>query len=136
MPGVQQLRDKFEQEYVLGVSQIDQIHHEFVDLLAETLNSAGDDFKRMFQRLWEHTQLHFFEEEARMAAFSFAGQDAHKADHDRILKKMEELSALVAAGDHATALDWLASDLPDWFDKHTRTMDGAAVARVLQCEAS
>ena len=135
MPDAQQLRDTFEQQYQLGIPQLDKIHGEFVTLLNDTLTSVDSDFGRHLQRLYEHTQLHFFEEEARMTAFGFDGLQAHQDDHNRILQKLEALSASVAAGDLDSARSWLNKELPNWFDGHTRNMDGAAVAWVLEHSA-
>ncbi|WP_221798105.1 bacteriohemerythrin [Oceanobacter mangrovi] len=126
MLDAKQLRDAFEKDYQLGLPQLDKIHEEFVTLLLETINSSADAFIRNFQRLFEHTQLHFFEEEARMAAFEFAGFAEHSADHALLLQVLEQMNEAVAKGETDTAKAWLNEQLPEWFDRHTRTMDSAA----------
>lgn len=135
MTDARQLCDRFEQDYLLGNEQVDHIHREFIDLLATALASSGNEFAASFNRLFEHTMLHFFEEEARMEAFSCPTLDEHRNDHQRILGEMDRFNQSVAAGRSTMARAWLNDGLSDWFDLHVRTMDSAAVAWVMQAMA-
>ncbi|MGB1091956.1 MAG: bacteriohemerythrin [Oceanobacter sp.] len=132
MPDFKQIQDTFEGQYVIGDTVMDEVHEEFVVLGLLAQNAKGQAFADAFKRLFEHTQQHFADEEARMQATGYPAYGEHRADHQRILGDMDRFNQRIQAGRSAMARSWLNDSLPNWFDVHAKTMDSSLSAHLNQ----
>lgn len=129
MPNPQDLLRAFD-TYLLGDEAMDHTHRAFVVLCCDTNQSVGAEFAQKFQALFEHTQAHFSDEEARMQESQFSAYAEHRADHQRILGDMNRFNQRIQAGRASMAKAWLNEGLPTWFDVHAKTMDSALAAHL------
>jgi len=130
MLDAKQLIANFDAFYKTGVSQMDRVHEEFLHLLVTAANSAEESFHHHMAVLFEHCQLHFFEEEASMAAFQAPEYDHHCREHKAILEVMQGHCDGAAEGRIEHARQWLKQDFIRWFDQHTRSWDSLAAEHV------
>lgn len=113
-----------DSRFTLGVAEMDATHREFV-ALADALQGASDEaFPELFERLREHTRVHFEHEGTLMKACRFPAIGEHTGEHLRVLGELAHIGRSVAAGRLATARAY-AKGLPDWFAAHLATMDAA-----------
>lgn len=114
---------------VLNLPQLDDTHHEMVDLLneLEAVLATGTDPLPTFQRLLDHTTEHFGMEERWMAATGFAPENCHSSQHKMVLNVLHEVVR------HATELQDLepmrivVDELAKWLPAHAEMMDAALV---------
>ncbi|SEG84470.1 hemerythrin domain-containing protein [Marinobacterium lutimaris] len=129
-----EMLSQFENCYQLGDASMDKTHQESLRHCHETAASSGPQFAIAFQRLLDHTQAHFDEEEQRMLATRHGSYKEHRADHQRILGDMTRFNERVQAGRGMMAKAWLTDSLLAWFDIHAKTMD-SALASDLKADA-
>lgn len=111
--------------YDLGVEEMDGNHREFLALL-EALRDAGDeDFIFLFQKLVDHTRLHFAEEGRLMRLCKFPALAEHEGEHFRVLGDLMQFNRSVKRGRLPLARAYARSGLNEWFDLHLATMDQA-----------
>lgn len=132
MASTPEILQHFANTYTLGEDSMDHTHREFLELCLATSQARGEAFGHTFQRLFQHTQAHFADEEARMQASRFPAYQEHRADHQRILGDMDRFCQRALAGRATMARAWLDDSLPTWFDNHARTMDSALAAHLNQ----
>lgn len=113
---------EWKESFDLGVSRMDDTHHEFVDLYNAMAEAGSDGFLEALDRFIEHTVSHFEQENRWMEKVGFPA--CHKSEHDRVLAVMREVRGLVAAGDKFLGKQ-LVEELPAWFDNHATGMDAA-----------
>jgi hemerythrin len=74
-----------------------------------------------------HTREHFLREEQLMRESGFSGYPLHKAEHHRVLAEMDqEARAFRESQDGKRLARYLLEVVPEWYVRHTRTMDVAA----------
>jgi hemerythrin len=82
------------------------------------------------------TREHFLREESMMREARFPAYPVHKAEHDRVLAEMDaEARAFRAAGDTERLARYVGERLPQWLERHVRTMD-AVTARFVASSAA
>lgn len=72
----------------------------------------------------EHNRAHFGREEDAMLQHAFPPYPVHKAEHDRVLAMLAELTAAAASGaaeDHLR--NAIERDIPSWLVQHVESMD-------------
>lgn len=126
------LIDEFESRFRLGVPAMDRAHLELVDLLNRMDQATDANFVYLFSDLIHHTRAHFATEEVLMRATSFSGGEPHRDEHARVLEEMERLGARLRHGRLALARAYVREQLPTWFERHARLMDGP-LAEHLRC---
>jgi diguanylate cyclase (GGDEF)-like protein/hemerythrin-like metal-binding protein len=111
-------------KYRIGTEAVDTQHEELVarmNSLWEALQ-ARQDHASLSRGLTEMTRLlerHFATEDAHMAAYPYAGSEAHRADHERALKTARSLAAHVDEQSLALGIRFLY----DWLLSHIRSYD-------------
>lgn len=108
----------------VGLAPMDDIHHEFVDLLAELARADDGTFLHKLDALAEHTLLHFAQEMIWMVESEFPPVNCHDDEHKKVLQVVNDVRQRVASGDVALGRV-LARELLPWFDNHAATMDSA-----------
>jgi hemerythrin-like metal-binding protein len=106
----------------LSMPVMDDIHREFVDLLAAVQASSDAQLLSRWQTLIDHTDDHFGREDRWMEATGFAPGSCHMTQHAVVLKVLREGAALGAQGDLAPIRE-MAHELTIWFPQHAATMD-------------
>jgi hemerythrin len=110
--------------FPLGFAPMDDIHEEFVDLVAALARAADDAVVPAIDALVDHARRHFGEEERWMAATEFPARACHADEHAAVLCSIEGVRNRVAKGGHQAARR-LADALAEWFPGHADYMDAA-----------
>jgi len=84
----------------------------------------------LFQKLHEHTELHFDRENQLMIQFSYPGAIEHKGEHQRVLGEFSQFRTRVNKGMITFGRSFVRERLPQWFGLHVTTMDSALVAHI------
>lgn len=107
----------------LGHEVMDRTHEEFVERL-QALQVAPDEALRPALRtLIEHTEAHFGQEDAWMAATGFAPDNCHQRQHAMVLELMRQVEQ--QAAQDLSLVRRLADELALWFPQHAQMMDAA-----------
>ncbi|MBD9584884.1 MULTISPECIES: hemerythrin domain-containing protein [Delftia] len=108
----------------LELPAMDEVHQEFVLLLAEV--EAADDAQlcARWDELIAHTQVHFDQEDRWMQSTRFTSTNCHSLQHKVVLQVMREGASKAADGDLAVIRS-MAGELAAWFVHHAQTMDAA-----------
>lgn len=109
--------------YLLGISEMDDTHGEFLTLLDRLQTADKTTFPTAFEDLLKHTSLHFENENELMMKTAFPAISEHRGEHNRVLRQFEEMAGLVRQGRIQMAKAFVNELLPDWFDLHLKTMD-------------
>lgn len=113
---------ELKQEHVLGLAPMDDIHREFMQLLARLDDATAPAALPVLDELVAHTEAHFAQEDVWMEASDFPPLHCHRGEHERVLEVLREVRRLAAAGD-AGIVRTLVRELPVWFEHHASTMD-------------
>ncbi len=119
---------------------MNQDHAEEARLLEE-LGAALDDLRGgkagvelvlvRLALLAIQTRQNFLREESAMRVARYPAYDAHKAEHDRVLREMDaEAHRFRTSGDRERLRRYLVESLPSWFEEHIPAMDLAAARYV------
>jgi len=110
--------------YLLGLTQMDEHHREFVDTLNALANAQGAELPQVLARFISATEAHFQDENTLMLNNDFPPRDCHISEHQAVLDTLYEARALVAAG-RTDFLPGMVSALMDWFPGHADYLDSA-----------
>ncbi len=114
----------WNEQYSLGVAEMDATHREFVEQADALLAASDEAFPEIFARLHEHTRQHFEHEGTLMKACRFPAIGEHTSEHLRVLGELAHFSRGVEAGRLGMARAYVQG-LPSWFATHLATMDSA-----------
>ena len=105
----------------LELPEMDETHHEFVDLLAAVQRAGDHDIVAAWHDLVVHTTRHFAQEDRWMRDTRFASANCHSTQHAVVLQVMQEGER---TGQPAV-IRTMAGELATWLPQHTQTMDAA-----------
>ena len=108
----------------LDMPLMDTTHQEFVDLLAQVVQSPDDTLLGLWAALIRHTDDHFGREDQWMQDTGFAAGNCHATQHKIILQVMREGEARGHGGDLAVVRQ-MARELGLWFPQHAQSMDAS-----------
>lgn len=114
----------------LGNDEIDRTHHEFIVLVNSLATANKMEFSNTFQKLFDHTRIHFAHEMELMESSKFPAISEHHADHQRILGELERFNGKIKNGQLTFARAYITEKLPEWFRIHVSMMDSALVAHL------
>lgn len=120
----------FEQDFLLGIDDMDRTHREFIELLVNAKAADKSLFPTRFRELRDHTREHFAHEERLMRECGFPAVAEHTSEHQRVLGEMDRFLARAEAGTAALARAWLNEQVPEWFRGHLLSMDSALAAHL------
>ncbi len=106
----------------LGFGAMDATHREFVERVDELMKADDAGVPRALDALAEHLRSHFAEEREWMKSTGFPSAACHLDEHEAVLRSVNEVQSLVAAGELRVARA-LAFELTRWFPQHTDAMD-------------
>lgn len=117
---------QWDDQLHLDLPQLDTIHREFVDLLAQTEQTPDGELLALWQDIITHTEEHFGLEDRWMLAAGFAPENCHMHQHKAVLDVLHEGAKRAQAGD-LPLLRSIVPELASWFINHAKTMDAALV---------
>jgi len=114
-------------EYSVGVAALDDDHKKLLNLINQFQTAVhyntGEKFEsEALMELVEYTKTHFKREEDLMEQNGYESFDAHKAEHEKMIGKVEEHLANYEAKGHR-ALPETAKFLTDWLINHINGTD-------------
>jgi len=118
---------EWKPEYSVGIGSIDQQHRKLVGLINQLATavdySTGKEFEQeALNELVDYTKTHFSYEEGLMETNGYPDFAAHKAQHQEMIRKVEEVLAEYAK-DPDTAMNNAKVYLQDWLIKHINGTD-------------
>ena len=114
-------------EYSVGINSIDQQHKKLVNLINQLQTavdySTGEDFEReALKELVDYTKTHFSYEEGLMEQNGYPDFAPHKAQHEKMIKRVEEVIAEYEQN-HDMAMQDALDFLRDWLINHINGTD-------------
>jgi len=117
----------WKDEYSVGIESIDQQHKKLINLinmLQTTVDySTGEEFEReCLAAVVDYTKTHFVYEEGLMSKYGYPDFEAHKAQHQKMIDKVNDL--LADYEDHPESAMKEALDfLKQWLIRHINGTD-------------
>ena len=115
-------------ELKVGIMEIDEQHHNLVKIL-NSLYALRDKDKlskkatrKITYTLLSFAKYHFSVEEILMMAYGYDDYNAHKDQHDAVIKKLADIHSKVDMG-HKIDYYPIFKLLNEWFHNHTRKFD-------------
>jgi len=109
---------------LLGYEPMDDVHREFVDLLASAQNASDEQLPAAWQAVVEHTEDHFDREDEWMRRTHFSSAEIHILQHRVVLNVLREGMGMARSGQFSPVRE-MAGELAVWFAKHTQSLDAA-----------
>lgn len=114
----------WEANHTLGYEPMDQIHDEFLGLLAQLQGATNEQLSERLRLMDEHLQNHFEKEDTWMKQTEFPPRRCHMDEHAAVLKSIAEVRALLEQGNFQICRS-LTDALEEWFAMHTTHLDSA-----------
>jgi hemerythrin-like metal-binding protein len=120
-------RVDWKDEYSVGIESIDQQHKNLINLinmLQTTVDySTGEEFEQQcLAAVVDYTKTHFVYEEGLMSKYGYPDFEAHKAQHQKMIDKVNDL--LAAYEEHPESAMKDALDfLKQWLIRHINGTD-------------
>jgi hemerythrin-like metal-binding protein len=73
----------------LGIEEMDEMHHDFLDLLGKIQSCNDHEFLALFEEMLTHTEEHFAYEESIMNQYDFYGKHEHLDEHQNLMNEMQ-----------------------------------------------
>lgn len=121
----------WQDSFALGLAEMDDTHHEFVDVVDALLQAADADVPAAFERVAAHLQAHFEQERQWMAATEFPSAGCHLDEHTAVLASVGEVRALDPQR-QVPVMRAFARELTRWFPEHAAAMDSGLAQWVVQ----
>ncbi len=124
----------WSESLVLNQPQLDQTHHEMVDLIngLDAALASGTDPMPAFLALLEHTEQHFALEEGWMAATGFEPENCHSSQHKMVLNVLHEVRRYALELNDLEPMKIIGGELAQWLPAHAEMMDAALVFHMSQ----
>ena len=111
----------------IGVKAMDDQHGVLMDTLNEVRlalvhGRARDEVSELLNRLIEFTRMHFSSEERLLEQHGYPGASAHRDEHQRLLRQVEE-AALRTQQNDDVHMQSLLLFLREWYLKHVEELD-------------
>jgi len=113
-----------EEKHLLEFSDMDDTHKEFVEIYNSLEDNSSESYKNVMIKLYEHTKIHFCNEEKLMYESNYPRKKEHIDEHNKVLGEMEYFinrsNSKIA---QALLKAYYDEKLPSWFDLHLISMD-------------
>lgn len=118
---------EWKNEYSVGIDSIDQQHKKLINLINQLQTtvkySTGEEFEReALDELVDYTRTHFSYEEDMMEQNGYPDFEPHKAQHVKMINKVEEVLAEYEK-DSDTAMENALNYLSEWLINHINGTD-------------
>lgn len=113
----------------VGIASIDADHRKLVVLVNDLYEamSVGEGSKvldRVLDELIQYTRTHFVREEGLFRTHGYEHEAEHKAEHDKLLRTVDDLRRRVDAGERVSPVA-TGSFLKQWLTEHIQGSDMA-----------
>lgn len=120
-------RVDWKDKYSVGIESIDQQHKKLINLInmlqTSVDYSTGEEFEReCLAAVVDYTKTHFVYEEGLMSKYGYPDFVAHKAQHQKMIDKVDELLSAYAEHPESTMQDAL-DFLKQWLIRHINGTD-------------
>ena len=117
----------WKDDYSVGIKSIDQQHKKLIGLINQLQTavkySTGEEFEReALDELVNYTKTHFSYEENMMEQNGYPDFEPHKAQHVKMINKVEEVLAEYEK-DSDTAMENALNYLSEWLINHINGTD-------------
>ncbi|MCK6447713.1 MAG: bacteriohemerythrin [Planctomycetes bacterium] len=114
-------------KYATGIASIDNQHKKLIELLnqlqdAMLAGSGNDAIAKILDGLVQYTVTHFAHEEKLFAAHGYIEAANHKAEHEKLAKKVAEFQREFKAGKTKLSVT-VMNFLRDWLNSHILVTD-------------
>ncbi len=118
---------EWKNEYSVGIDSIDRQHKKLLNLINQLQTavdySTGEEFERdALNELVNYTKTHFSYEEDLLKKNNYPDFEAHKKQHENMVKHVEEVLAEYEK-DRDTAMSNAANYLKGWLVNHINGTD-------------
>ena len=118
---------EWKPEYSVGIESIDQQHRKLVGLINSLQTavdySTGEEFERQaLEELVDYTRTHFKYEEGLMEQHGFPDFEAHRAEHERMIAKVNDVMEAYRQ-DQDNAMKNAITFLKSWLINHINGTD-------------
>lgn len=111
-------------KHLLKYDAMDTLHKEFLDIYNSVDCKSCESFIRKLKVLYEHTKLHFKEEEELMDRYNYPTVREHKDEHAKVLHEIQYfLDRSHSIIGKKLLKSYYLEKLPEWFDLHLLSMD-------------
>lgn len=128
------MKYEMNQEYLLGVEEMDKQHARLLELMDEAHSLLKDenklykcaDIRKILAGIKEYVQMHFAAEEKYMEETGYTGLAEHQKLHQEFAVKVDEFDAHVSELSLNTQdgmIQELLEYLIDWLQKHICEVD-------------
>jgi len=120
-------RIDWKDEYSVGIESIDEQHKKLINLInalqAIVDYSASEEFEQeCLAAVVDYTKTHFVYEEGLMIKYGYPDFEAHKAQHQRMIDKVNDLLAAYEKNPESAMKDAL-DFLKQWLIRHINGTD-------------
>jgi hemerythrin len=109
---------------LLDFALTDQMHHDFVNMLADVENCPDTDLARQWEILTSRAQALLRREDGWTVSTQFSFGQKHVLEHRAALNVMRQGLGLARRGESIQVRD-MAAELARWFANHIQSMDAA-----------
>ena len=118
---------EWQDEYSVGVEEIDAQHKELVETLDDLYNAllkakGYEAAESTLERLTKYTREHFVTEERLFKKYRYPEEQEHKQEHAQFLQKLNSFIKAHERGDKRIGVD-LVHFVRDWFENHLKVTD-------------
>ncbi|MCW8924393.1 MAG: bacteriohemerythrin [Gammaproteobacteria bacterium] len=118
---------EWKDEYSVGIDSIDEQHKKLINLInqlqAALIYATGIEFEReALDAMVDYTKTHFAYEENMLEDNDYPGFEAHKAEHAKMIAKVESVLAEYEK-EPETAMQNAVDYLQDWLIVHINGTD-------------
>jgi len=118
---------EWKDDYSVGIDSIDQQHKKLINLINQLQTaidySTGKEFEQeALDELVDYTKTHFTYEEGLLRDNDYPDYENHKAQHEKMFKKVEEVLSNYQH-DQDSAMSDAVEFLKDWLIKHINGTD-------------
>lgn len=117
----------WKDSYSVGIKSLDDDHKRLINLLNQFITAYDYVMDESFERdalsnLLDYTRYHFEREELMMESAGYPDVEAHKAQHVKMMEKVETFVTIYDVKGHE-ALNEITEFLSDWLIKHINGTD-------------
>ena len=118
---------EWRKEYCTGIKGVDYEHESLIHQINSVYALISDKAERnlvidSLGEIYGSISAHFALEEQMMVRHSYVNYEEHKADHDRLLDEIRDITEEFEATEHLDDAEFTRK-LADWFKLHFQTHD-------------
>lgn len=118
---------QWDSSYSVKVHRYDEDHKKLfamINTLHESMlaGTSKEKIQQIVKQLADYTKYHFSAEEAQLEKAKYPGVNAHRAEHQVFVKRVEQFQGELAIGNANISVS-LSMFLNDWLANHIRQTD-------------